>query len=114
MTWTIAVLDVDCGSCGTRIPADAVVLLLTLARKVRCESCAHALGYAVDAAEVAQERWRVAEDRRRERMVDAPGRPHAATRWPPIRQPLPLSAIGSSLFDAKAAAAGERADRVRR
>jgi hypothetical protein len=97
-----------------RIPADAPVLLLTAARKVRCEACAAALGYGLDAGEVAQERWRVAEERRRARAVDAPGRLHASTRWPPIRQPLPLSAIAGALFDAKAAAAGERDERGRR
>ncbi|MEO8483094.1 MAG: hypothetical protein ABI634_12845 [Acidobacteriota bacterium] len=106
MIWTVSTLAVTCGNCCEVIPADAPIALVSTAKKVRCAPCAAAMGFPVDQAEVDLERFRLEAESVPTRIV----RPAQQARVPPVRQPVPLSAVAGSFFDSKAAASGGRND----
>lgn len=109
MTWKSSAYLQRCGSCNERILVDAPVLEFAGSRR-RCATCAELMGFAVDQAAVDLDRRR--RDERLAREASAPtgplrvGRASTPARLPPVRQPLPLSAIAGSFFDSKLAASG--------
>lgn len=105
MIWTLS-SGQTCGSCRAIVPVDAPLALVTTARLARCAACAPG---PVDEAAIDAERHR------REAVVAASREPSTPYPYPPraarsrpVREPVPLSAIAGSLFDAKVAASGDR------
>ena len=107
MTWTVAALTTTCGCCGAAIPQGEPMALLTAQRKTRCVSCAGQMGFAVDWAEIDQERFR--------REQDALHAAKPITRAPiptatKMRRPVPLAQIAGTFFDFQMAAANDGRD----
>lgn len=107
MTWTVRPLDLECGSCRVNICAGDPVALFAGGKLHRCVSCAGAMGLEVDWDQVDQAKFEL--ERRAWASTASSSTPAPSfSRLPAVRQPVPLSAIAGSIFDPKAAAAGDR------
>lgn len=108
MMWTVYPGDTTCGKCRVTISTGDPVALFAHGRLKRCAHCAGAMGFEVDFAEVDQARFEIERRAWAERAeTDSVPLP-VVYRTPAVREPVPLSMLASSLFDPKAAAAGDR------
>jgi hypothetical protein len=102
IAWTVYETDAECGYCHVRVAAGDPVAMFTVSRLKRCASCARV---EVDWDQVDQAKFEI---ERRAWAGGATAVPAPTRGLPPVRQPQPLSAIAGSVFDPKAAAAGDR------
>lgn len=112
MTWTVSRVIETCGAePGCTIPAGQAIASFNHGKNLRCEAHAWRMGYTLDAQELENERWRLEQELAREasaRLEAADRPPRYAPRITPYRKPVPISAVAGSIFDHKAAAAGDR------
>lgn len=115
MSWTVFASDVECGHCGRSIPADSPVKFVGLSlpvekRMKRCATCAVAYGHATDVnwREIEAARAQIERDRQEGPTVPSLANTRPTPRIDPRRRPLTrASELADSIFDPKAAAAGD-------